>query len=94
MFRPEVPRDVLQAKQLATTMAERAIAMGGTCTGEHGVGVGKKDLLRQEMGPGSMHLMTLLKTSIDPRNILNPGKVIDVDYVENSNSPCVDCKKK
>jgi D-lactate dehydrogenase (cytochrome) len=83
----------------AKNMAHRAIVMGGTCTGEHGVGVGmydfetfyfiikyyyylylgKIDLLRLEMGEGSMQLMELIKKSIDPHNIMNPGKVLIVD---------------
>jgi FAD/FMN-containing dehydrogenase len=76
-FRPEMAEEVAQAKSLASHMALRAIALGGTCTGEHGVGVGKKDYLRVEMGDSMIDLMKLLKTTMDPVNILNPGKIID-----------------
>ena len=55
----------------------RALAVGGTCTGEHGVGCGKKQLLQEEMGPEGMQLLKHLKTSLDPNLILNPGKVVD-----------------
>lgn len=58
-------------------MGERAIALGGTCTGEHGVGTGKKELLKKELGEGSMQLLRTIKTAIDPKNIMNPGKVVD-----------------
>ncbi len=66
------------AKQLAHDMAVKAISVGGTCTGEHGVGLGKKKLLALEAGAGALSLMRLIKRSIDPNNILNPGKVVDV----------------
>eukprot|EP01041_Mallomonas_annulata_P011618 gene11618-24322_t len=59
MIRPDVPDDITEAKRLANAMAVRAIALGGTCTGEHGIGSGKMDLLRLEMGTGSMSLMEL-----------------------------------
>lgn len=77
LVRPDCPEDVAEAHRLADEMAERAIALGGTCTGEHGVGAGKKRLLRLEMGPGAMGLMELIKRAVDPRGILNPGKVLD-----------------
>lgn len=72
-------------------MAHRAIEMGGTCSGEHGVGVGKIDLLRLEMGEGSMQLMELIKTSIDPHNIMNPGKVLIIDKNKNRKKLCSSC---
>ena len=52
--------------------------MGGTCTGEHGIGVGKKDLLELEAGPGAINLMRTIKLAVDPTLILNPGKVVDM----------------
>ena len=58
------------AKRLTT----RALAFGGTCTGEHGVGQGKRDSLREEMGD-AVDLMAGIKASFDPVGILNPGKV-------------------
>ena len=59
-------------------MIERAIAAGGTCTGEHGVGVGKKKYLRREHGDGAVDLMQTIKRALDPHNIMNPGKVVDI----------------
>ncbi|THH06266.1 hypothetical protein EW145_g4198 [Phellinidium pouzarii] len=52
----------------------RALALDGTCTGEHGVGVGKKEYLVDELGPGTVELMKRVKDAIDPNHIMNPGK--------------------
>jgi D-lactate dehydrogenase (cytochrome) len=61
--------------ELVHRMVERAIAMDGTCTGEHGVGMGKKEFLTQELGEGTVAFMKMLKRTIDPKGIMNPGKV-------------------
>ncbi len=53
-----------------------AIAAGGTCTGEHGIGRGKRELLTEEVGEVGVALMTKLKQSLDPHLIMNPGKVL------------------
>ena len=55
-------------------LSERAIAMGGTCTGEHGVGQGKQDYLRKEHGD-AVDVMMMIKNTIDPKGIMNPGKI-------------------
>ena len=57
-------------------LVERALAMGGTCTGEHGVGQGKMKYLEREHGAAAVELMRTLKRSIDPLNIMNPGKMV------------------
>lgn len=56
-------------------LVHRAIAMDGTCTGEHGVGVGKKEYLVEELGADTVELMRTVKRAIDPLNIMNPNKV-------------------
>ncbi|RMD46803.1 MAG: FAD-binding protein [Alphaproteobacteria bacterium] len=62
------------AKALAERMAERALRLGGTITGEHGVGLGKAALLRREHGP-AVEVMAAIKRTLDPAGILNPGKI-------------------
>jgi D-lactate dehydrogenase (cytochrome) len=73
LFDPQTER--AKAEALARTVSMRAIAMGGTCTGEHGIGVHKLDALVAEHGE-SVELMKAVKRAFDPRNILNPGKTV------------------
>lgn len=77
MFHPLIESEAKEAKKIATEMAQAAIRMGGTCTGEHGVGTGKIQLLKEEMGPGSITMMETIKNAIDPNNIMNPGKILE-----------------
>jgi D-lactate dehydrogenase (cytochrome) len=63
------------AEELVARLAERAIAMDGTCTGEHGIGQGKMDYLESEVGSAT-NVMRLIKKAIDPLNIMNPGKIV------------------
>jgi D-lactate dehydrogenase (cytochrome) len=53
----------------------RALRLGGTCTGEHGVGVHKMGFLVDEAGEGAVEMMRAIKRALDPQNILNPGKI-------------------
>jgi D-lactate dehydrogenase (cytochrome) len=69
------PEEVLEAERVNDNLVKRAIAMGGTCTGEHGIGSGKKQYLPLEHGKEGVGLMYLLKQTIDPMNIMNPGKI-------------------
>ena len=55
----------------------KTLALGGTITGEHGVGLAKKGWLRQQMGENSYELMKQVKRAIDPAGLLNPGKIFD-----------------
>lgn len=57
-------------------LGRRALAMDGTCTGEHGVGLGKRSLLCEEVGPSAIRVMQSLKDAIDPKNLMNPGKIL------------------
>ncbi|KAJ8482269.1 hypothetical protein ONZ51_g5470 [Trametes cubensis] len=56
-------------------LVHRAIALDGTCTGEHGVGIGKREYLMEELGPDTVELMWTIKQAIDPLDIMNPGKL-------------------
>jgi D-lactate dehydrogenase (cytochrome) len=72
---PNDADEVARAEAVNHRMIDRALAMGGTCTGEHGVGTGKMPYLEQEH-PEGVALMRRIKRALDPDNILNPGKVI------------------
>ena len=63
------------AEALSHRMVQRAIALGGTCTGEHGIGLHKIGFLVEEAGEGAVAMMRTLKRALDPKNILNPGKI-------------------
>ena len=69
--------EVSKAEQLHERMVLRAIDMEGTCTGEHGIGYGKIDFLKKELG-SAIQPMRLIKKALDPNNIFNPGKIIDM----------------
>jgi len=72
------PDQMTEADAFAERLVERAQAMGGTCSGEHGVGSGKKKYLKAEHGEG-LEVMRMLKRSLDPENRMNPGKILDLD---------------
>jgi D-lactate dehydrogenase (cytochrome) len=72
---PDDPAEMERAQRLNERMVHRALAMGGTCTGEHGVGYGKIDFVEAEHGP-AIDAMRRLKRAFDPDNIMNPGKII------------------
>jgi D-lactate dehydrogenase (cytochrome) len=63
------------AESMSRRMVQRAIALEGTCSGEHGIGLHKMDFLVEEAGTGSVELMRRIKHALDPRNIMNPGKI-------------------
>jgi D-lactate dehydrogenase (cytochrome) len=75
LFDPADPAERAQAEQLASNMAARSLALGGTISGEHGVGIHKLDSMAAEHG-ASLHVMRAIKTALDPLNIMNPGKTI------------------
>jgi len=66
------------AQELHDRLVKRAIRMDGTCSGEHGIGVEKKAYLPLELGQDAVNVMRIIKRALDPNNIFNPGKVIDV----------------
>jgi D-lactate dehydrogenase (cytochrome) len=72
---PDSPADLAEAKALNDRLVARALAMGGTCTGEHGIGMGKIGSLRKEAG-AAYDVMCELKQLFDPQSIMNPGKIV------------------
>jgi D-lactate dehydrogenase (cytochrome) len=75
LFDPASAAERARADAIARSVSMRAIAMGGTCTGEHGVGVHKLEALVAEHGE-SVELMQTIKRALDPLNIMNPGKTV------------------
>jgi len=71
--------EVARARAFNSELVERAISVGGTCTGEHGIGVGKIPYLAREQAD-AMPLMWAIKTAIDPKNVMNPGKVLPMPF--------------
>jgi D-lactate dehydrogenase (cytochrome) len=65
-----------QARAFTQRLAERAIAMDGTCTGEHGIGRGKRKYMQLEHGDGALAVMRAIKQALDPHHLMNPGKVL------------------
>jgi D-lactate dehydrogenase (cytochrome) len=76
LYDPAVPAERQRAEALAQSIARRAIAAGGTATGEHGIGLHKLGLLEEEHGAGALRQMAAIKRALDPGNILNPGKTV------------------
>ncbi|OCX66052.1 2-hydroxy-acid oxidase [Thioclava sp. SK-1] len=72
---PNSADELTRAKAVASKMAHRALEMGGTITGEHGIGIGKRAYMADEHGQG-WQVMSLIKQALDPQNILNPGKLV------------------
>ncbi|MEK9942720.1 MAG: FAD-linked oxidase C-terminal domain-containing protein, partial [Gammaproteobacteria bacterium] len=69
------PQQTARAQALHERMVMRALAMCGTCTGEHGIGYGKLDFLIAEHGE-AVSVMRSIKQALDPDNIMNPGKIL------------------
>ena len=73
---PGKPEETELAKKFNQRLVARALQMEGTCTGEHGVGLGKMGSLKMELGDDAMDLMRDIKRAFDPHNLMNPGKVV------------------
>jgi D-lactate dehydrogenase (cytochrome) len=73
---PEDHPMVERMEQFHSRLVERALAMEGTCTGEHGIGMGKIDYLVDELGNEAVGVMATIKKALDPNGIMNPGKII------------------
>ena len=74
---PNEPKELAEAQRLNERLVHRALSLDGTCSGEHGIGLGKLDFLAAEHGE-ALNLMRTLKKAIDPDNLMNPGKIIRV----------------
>lgn len=70
------PKEMAEAAWISQRVVERAIAMEGTCTGEHGVGLGKRKYMPLEHGDVAIDIMRSIKHALDPNNLLNPGKIL------------------
>ncbi len=78
MVKPGCKEDIDKAKKLTRKIVEKALASEGTCTGEHGIGIGKIEYMKAEHGE-AVNLMSAIKNTFDPNGILNPGKVVQVN---------------
>ncbi|QEH77500.1 FAD-binding protein [Sphingomonas sp. C8-2] len=74
---PNAPHEMHEVEALNERIVARALAMDGTCTGEHGIGLGKQQFLLDELGD-AVDLMRLIKRTIDPKNLFNPGKIFQL----------------
>ena len=72
---PNKPEQLIEIRHLVHEMTMKIIEMGGTCTGEHGIGAGKISALVAETGKEAVAVMRAIKSVLDPHSILNPGKI-------------------
>jgi len=77
VLEPDNPTELAAAADINSRLVHRALAMGGTCTGEHGVGIGKMDYLADEHG-AALDVMKTIKRALDPENLMNPGKMFEL----------------
>lgn len=75
VLRPDDTEAWAQARRVNETMIDHALSVGGTCTGEHGIGLGKREAMLREHGPESVAIMRRIKEALDPLGTLNPGKI-------------------
>jgi len=75
---PDKPEERATAESLNHQLVSRALQLEGTCTGEHGVGLHKMDFLLTEAGAGAVDMMRTIKRALDPKNIMNPGKIFSL----------------
>jgi len=75
---PNNPQEHALAEELNQKLVARALSLGGTCTGEHGIGLHKMAFLQAETGEGAVDMMRTIKRALDPHNIMNPGKIFSL----------------
>ncbi|TKX19013.1 D-lactate dehydrogenase [Elsinoe australis] len=71
-------KDKAKVEECVSRMVDRALEMEGTCTGEHGIGIGKKGSLVKELGLDTIGVMLKVKSALDPNSLMNPGKIFDI----------------
>ncbi|XP_075290304.1 putative D-lactate dehydrogenase, mitochondrial [Opisthocomus hoazin] len=76
IFDTQDPHEAQRVHAFTQRLGRRALAAGGTCTGEHGVGLGKRGLLREELGQEGLDTLRCIKAALDPHHLMNPGKVL------------------
>ncbi|XP_065497305.1 probable D-lactate dehydrogenase, mitochondrial isoform X4 [Caloenas nicobarica] len=76
VFNRQDPAEAQRIHAFTQRLGRRALAAGGTCTGEHGVGLGKRALLLEELGQEGLDTLRCIKAALDPHNLMNPGKVL------------------
>ncbi|EAU30870.1 conserved hypothetical protein [Aspergillus terreus NIH2624] len=79
MYNRHDPEERQRVEKVVYDMVDRALEMEGSCTGEHGVGLGKKESLKKELGPCTIDVMRSIKAALDPHWLLNPGKIFDFE---------------
>lgn len=80
-------KDIEEAKALAQRIVYYGLDMEGTCTGEHGIGIGKRGYLIDEVGPDTVNLMRTIKLALDPLELMNPGKIFSREEMERRVKP-------
>jgi D-lactate dehydrogenase (cytochrome) len=75
LYDPTDPKGIEGAWDMDRRIVARGLALGGTCSGEHGIGIGKREFLEQEHGAEALAVMRSLKVALDPKGIMNPGKI-------------------
>ena len=75
---PDDAEERAKAEVLNHALVSRAIALEGTCSGEHGIGLHKMGFLVDEAGVGAVDVMRTIKRALDPKNIMNPGKIFSL----------------
>lgn len=81
MYHKAVPAECRRAEKAVTTLMKTVVAMGGSISGEHGIGLAKTPFLRIQHSPAQVKAMKAVKHALDPKGILNPGKMFDVFHV-------------